>query len=565
MHVAALYDSAMAFAGGEVFAGFTVVRLLGSGGMGEVYLARHPRLPREDALKVLPESLTADDEFRRRFVREADTAATLWHPHIVRVYDRGEFEGRLWIAMDYVEGTDAARLSREQFPAGRPTADVVAIVTPVAEALDYAHERGLLHRDVKPANILLTIPTKGQRRALLADFGIARHADDVTGLTATNMTVGSVSYTAPEQLMGEELDGRVDQYALAATAFHLLTGSPPFPHSNPAVVISRHISTPPPAPGDRKPQLRTLDAVIATALAKNPAGRYDTCSDFADALAQKSASAAPVVAPVVAALPSPHLESSAVSNAADEPTAKREAPPVVVSSWGATDEAEDDSPDNVDAPPPPPAPPTSQARKPALAAAAVAVAVGLVATITFVLMTTGDAEDSATTAAPPTSTEPTITQQPPPTPTPPPTRTIVQTKPPVTVTVSSPPPPPPPPQPRPSRPPAVPSGDLGLSKPMSYPKCNGQGIVIVESVDTPGEYRERVQRLLDANPGSYYLRTDLTCPSLRARNERGNPIYAVFYPGGTTLGQLCAAENAAGTGAYARILDYQTDPGFDPC
>jgi serine/threonine-protein kinase len=218
----------MPLADGATFAGYTIVRLLGSGGMGEVYLAQHPRLPRRDALKVLPVSVSADNEYRQRFNREADIAAALWHPHIVGVHDRGEFDGQIWISMDYVDGTDAGRMLRERYPDGMPRAEVVATVTAVAQALDYAHERDLLHRDVKPANILLAYPESGDQRILLADFGIARWVNDISGLTATNMTVGTVSYAAPEQLMGAQLDGRADQYGLAATAFHLLTGAPPF-------------------------------------------------------------------------------------------------------------------------------------------------------------------------------------------------------------------------------------------------------------------------------------------------------------------------------------------------
>jgi serine/threonine-protein kinase len=274
---------------GDVFAGYTVVRLLGSGGMGEVYLARHPRLPRHDALKVLPAQLTADTDFRQRFEREADLAAGLWHPHIVGVHDRGEYGGQLWIAMDYVEGSDAALLLRDRYPAGMPEHEVSEIVIAVAEALDYAHERQLLHRDVKPANILLTKPASAHRRILLADFGIARQIDDVSGLTATNMTIGSVLYAPPEQLMGEPLDGRADQYALAASAFHLLTGAPPFSHTNPAVVISRHLNTTPPKLSDHRSDLAVFDAVMSAALAKNPADRFNTCQDFAMAFNQRLA------------------------------------------------------------------------------------------------------------------------------------------------------------------------------------------------------------------------------------------------------------------------------------
>jgi len=194
---------------GETFAAYTVARLIGSGGMGEVYLARHPRLPRLDALKVLRADVSADDGFRQRFIREADLASALSHPNIVTVYDRGEFDGQLWIATEYVDGTDAAQLMRDRYPAGMPVEEASAIVTAIASALDYAHEHGLLHRDVKPANILLGQSDRaGKRRVFLADFGIARPLAAPNGLTATNMTLGTVAYSAPEQLMGDPLDGR---------------------------------------------------------------------------------------------------------------------------------------------------------------------------------------------------------------------------------------------------------------------------------------------------------------------------------------------------------------------
>jgi serine/threonine protein kinase, bacterial len=273
---------------GQVFAGYSIVRLLGSGGMGEVYLAEHPRLPRRDALKVLPADVSADPEFRSRFNREADLAATLFHPHIVGVHDRGEFENQLWIAMDYVEGTDAGQLMKARYPDGMSAHDVCAIVTAVAGALDYAKQRGLLHRDVKPANILLTEPEDGERRVLLADFGIARQLADVSGLTATNMTVGTVSYAAPEQLMGADIDGRADQYALAATAFHLLTGAPPYQHSNPVAVISQHLNAAPPKLSDRRPELAYLDPVLSKALAKDPTDRFDRCREFATKLREQA-------------------------------------------------------------------------------------------------------------------------------------------------------------------------------------------------------------------------------------------------------------------------------------
>jgi serine/threonine-protein kinase len=286
--------------------------------MGEVYLAHHPRLPRLDALKVLPVDVSADPAFRERFIREADLAAKLWHPHIVGVHDRGEYEGLLWIAMDFVEGTDAAGLLTDRYPAGMPEHEVAAIITAVASALDYAHKRGLLHRDVKPANIMLThLDDEGEQRILLTDFGIARNIDDTSGLTATNMTVGTVAYAAPEQLMGEHLDGRTDQYALAASAYQLLTGTHLFPYSNSAVVISRHLNTRPPALADTRPELGPLDPVLAAALAKNPVDRFPRCMDFARAFAAQAATRGPALS----------AAPTAPASAAHTPTGPETTPP----------------------------------------------------------------------------------------------------------------------------------------------------------------------------------------------------------------------------------------------
>lgn len=289
----------MPLANGDIFAGYQILRPLGFGGMGEVYLVQHPRLPRQDALKILPPQMSADPEFRARFNREAELVAGLYNPHIVGIHDRGDFNGQLWISMDYIDGPDAGRLLREQYPNGMPPWEVVDIVSAVADALDYAHSRGLLHRDIKPPNILLTNPERGRRRIVLADFGIARDVGEANSLTATNVTVGTVNYASPEQLMGARLDGRADQYSLAATAYHLLSGSPMYGSSNAAVVIGQHLNAPPPRLGDLRPGLARLDPVLAKALSKNPDDRFRTCIEFADALRQVAGgSAVPSAAPV---------------------------------------------------------------------------------------------------------------------------------------------------------------------------------------------------------------------------------------------------------------------------
>ena len=273
----------MPLAIGEDFAGYNIRGVLGAGAMGTVYLVQHPRLPRQDALKVLSAELSTDPEFRARFLREADVAADLSHANILGVHDRGECGGQFWISIDFVRGTDAAKLLCERYRRGMPVGLAMQIITAVSSALDYAHQRGLLHRDVKPANILIADPESESQRVFLADFGIARRIDD-TGLTATNFAMGTVAYAAPEQLMGESIDGRADQYALACTAFHLLTGTQPFECPTAVAVAAQHVTAPPPPIGGRRPELAPLDRVFARAMAKKPAQRFNRCQDFTLAL-----------------------------------------------------------------------------------------------------------------------------------------------------------------------------------------------------------------------------------------------------------------------------------------
>jgi len=252
---------------GQVFAGYKIVRELGAGGMGQVYLAAHPRLPREDALKVLPADLTGDPEFRGRFMREAELAAGLSHPHIVTIHDRGQEDGRFWISMDYVAGTDAGRLLRESHPGGMPLEDVVAIITAVGSALDYAHGRGLLHRDVKPANVFLD----SELQPVLADFGLAKMLGEQS-LTASGMISGTPTHISPEQTMGKPLDAQSDLYSLAVIGYQLLTARLPFKGEGMMDLLYAHVHTDVPPPTSFNPALPTpVDEVMLRALAKTPA------------------------------------------------------------------------------------------------------------------------------------------------------------------------------------------------------------------------------------------------------------------------------------------------------
>ncbi len=273
------------YAAGDTIAGFPVERRLGRGGMGEVYLVRHPRLQRLDALKVLREEASADPHYVERFQREALLAARLDHDNVLPVYDCGEAGGQLWIHMKYVAGEDAAAALRSDGPFSARR--VVNVVSKVASALDHAHSHGLLHRDVKPANILLGRPSvAGQpERVYLSDFGIAKRAGDAADLTPDGRFAASLDYAAPEQIQMLELDGRADQYALGCVVFQLLTGSVPYPVEGDWAKMNAHLASPLPKVGLLRPGLPpAVQSVVERALAKSPADRYESCSAMARAL-----------------------------------------------------------------------------------------------------------------------------------------------------------------------------------------------------------------------------------------------------------------------------------------
>jgi serine/threonine-protein kinase len=260
------------------------VRQLGYEEFGELYVAEHPRLPRQQVLHLIPAEISVDLDYRERFNQESDQAAALWHPNIAGLTDRGEFENQLWLSSEYIDGSDAAELLGEGHLDGMPPRMVIEIVSAIADALDYAHDRGVLHRYVNPGNILVSNSPADRRRIALTGFGVARPEGAHNTLTRAGMFIGTAGYTAPEQLMGDELDGRVDQYALAASAFHMLTGAPPFAHFNPSVVVNRQLNDRPPRPSEIRPDLTEFDAIFARALSKDPVDRFRRGRDFAKAL-----------------------------------------------------------------------------------------------------------------------------------------------------------------------------------------------------------------------------------------------------------------------------------------
>jgi YVTN family beta-propeller protein len=252
---------------GTQVAGYRLEEEIGRGGMGVVYRAHDLALDRSVALKLLAPQLAEDPDFRERFLVESRLAASLDHPNVVPVYDAGEIEGQLYLAMRYVEGTDLKRLLTEE---GKlEPARAIAICSQIANALDAAHARGLVHRDVKPSNVLLD----EREHAYLADFGLTRRLTDQAPDFDAGLSLGTPAYVAPEQIEGKDVDGRADQYSLACLLHECLTGQPPFPRRSEAAMLFAHLEEPPPAPPG-------LEQVMARALAKSPADRYETCTEF---------------------------------------------------------------------------------------------------------------------------------------------------------------------------------------------------------------------------------------------------------------------------------------------
>jgi streptogramin lyase len=266
---------------GETFGGYVIEREIAHGGMGVVYRARDAALGRDVALKVIAPQLGADRVFRERFRRESRLAAQVEHPAVVPVYRAGQDQGRLFIAMRLIEGTDLATVLRERRVL--TPSEAIELIAQVAGALDAAHTRGLVHRDVKPANVLLS---EDAQRAFLTDFGLTIELDQDAGLTRTGTWVGTLAYAAPEQLRGGEVDARTDVYALGGVLHHCVTGQVPYPVTHQLDAVSAHLFDPPPRPSAVDPELpRALDRVVARAMSKDPEARYPSAGDLANAAA----------------------------------------------------------------------------------------------------------------------------------------------------------------------------------------------------------------------------------------------------------------------------------------
>src|SRR5919204_2508678 len=266
---------------GSLLAGFRVQSFLGEGAMGTVYLAEEASTGLHVALKLLAPELARDERFRRRFLRETQLAASLQNPHIVRTLGSGEEDGALYLAMAYVEGSDLREVLRSEDRLEPERA--VDLVEQVADALDAAHAAGLVHRDVKPGNILVASGVDGEH-AYVCDFGLARHVSSVSSLTSERGFVGTIDYVPPEQIEGGAIDARADVYSLGCVLFECVIGERPFDRESEPSVVFAHPNEPPPRVTDLRPELPgAFNEVIATALAKAPDDRYGSCGELAAA------------------------------------------------------------------------------------------------------------------------------------------------------------------------------------------------------------------------------------------------------------------------------------------
>jgi serine/threonine protein kinase len=378
---------------GEEFAGHRIDGVLGRGGMGVVYRAFDLRLSRTVALKLITPALSADEDFRRRFQRESQVAASVRQQNVVTIFQAGEADGLLFVTMELVEGSDLRGLLNERGRLDLATAS--AIVAQIAAALDAAHASGLVHRDVKPANVL--IAASSPLHVYLTDFGLTKRTSSQSGITKTGLFVGTIDYAAPEQIKGWPVDARADVYALGCVLFEMVAGQPPFRRENEYATMYAHTSEPAPALSTVAPGLPLgLDPVIARALAKEPDQRYPSAGDLARAVAAAVAGGA---------LPARPERTVAVGRAAPPPPPTAVVPePHPAYGYGL------DPATSVLPPAPPPAPPSPPRRSGWIALAAVLALLfvgGVVAAVVLL------SKNNSTPAPPPPPTRTTTTVQPP--------------------------------------------------------------------------------------------------------------------------------------------------------
>jgi serine/threonine protein kinase len=272
------YVAGTALAPGTTVAGYRVEALIGRGGMGAVYRAREEGLGRKVALKVIAPELAQDERFRERFLRESRIAASLDHPHVIPIYQAGDQDGLLFLAMRYVEGYDLANLVAEDGAIEPKRA--LELLGQIAEALDAAHEKGLVHRDVKPSNVLIA-EAAGREHCYLGDFGLTKRTGSLSGVTAAGEIVGTLEYVAPEQITGDPLDERSDVYSLGCVMYECLTGQAPFPRATDVALLWAHVHEEPTPPSKARADLpKELDTVLARALAKEPGRRYRSAGEL---------------------------------------------------------------------------------------------------------------------------------------------------------------------------------------------------------------------------------------------------------------------------------------------
>jgi YVTN family beta-propeller protein len=291
---------------GREIAGYQIEEIIGRGGMGVVYRAEHIRLGRKVALKVVAPQIAREEKFRERFLRESRTAGTLDHPNVVPMYDAGEADGVLYIAMRFVDGVDLATMIARDGPL--EPARTARIVAQVASALDAAHEAGLVHRDVKPSNVLLPVRGAGRgEHAYLGDFGLTKRVLSESGVTGTSAFLGTIAYVAPEQIEGRPVDAKADQYSLACLTYECLTGRRPYDRETDIATLYAHIRDPFPSVDDLvAPELELpIDTILARAAAKKPADRYPSCGDMAEDLARVTNAAITGSSPLPVVKPGP--------------------------------------------------------------------------------------------------------------------------------------------------------------------------------------------------------------------------------------------------------------------